>query len=229
MSAGSEQQGAGATLESVIRKGFWHLMAEVRTAMPGRIESFDSSTRLASVRPMLSRRYSGDSSATALPVVQRVPLVEMRTGKAVLCLPVTKGDPVLLVFSDRAIDNWLGGDGEQPADPQDVRQHDLTDAFAILGGWPELRSADHPAPSGDAAELLVAQGTKIKLGNGADELLDILDQFVDLFESMGGLFETYALHFHGNAGADKPTDFAAWEAAGVTLTAIRSSLDKLKA
>jgi len=176
--------GREVSLEGLIRGAFNHMLSDVRVAMPGKIEDYDPSTGLASVKPMLQRRYSGDPEPTSLPILQRVPLVFPRCGKAILSFPVASGDPVLLVFADRAIDNWLGGDGSEPADPQDIRQHDLTDAFAILGGWPELRSGDHPAPSGEAAELLVAPNTKIAFGNGTDELLQIAH---DAFSSLKDL------------------------------------------
>ena len=202
------------SLEGLIRQAFTHLMADFRVALPGKIETYDPVTGVASVKPMLQRRYFGDSLPTNLPILQQVPVVMPRSGKAVLSLPLAQGDPVLLVFSDRAIDNWLGGAGVEPADPQDTRQHDLTDAFALPGGWPELRLATHPAPSGDALELLVEHGTGIALGNGTNELIDLVIQFMEFVEQ--------TITFSNAGGPTGPPTNAA------LLTSIKENLEILK-
>lgn len=215
------------TLDGVIRAGFDHLAAELRVALPGRIESFNPVERTATVKPMLSRRFRGAVTATELPVVQNVPIVEPRTLKAIVSLPVTPGDPVLMVFADRAIENWLGSAGVIPSAPLDVRQHDLSDAFAVLGGWPCGKPGIVPKET-SAASIQVAQGTKIYIGNDKVDLLDLLDQMATIFSDVAGLFTTYALHFHANAGADPPSDATNWNAALVTLKAIQVQLALIK-
>jgi hypothetical protein len=50
-----------------------------------------------------------------------------------ITIPISAGDPVLLVFSQRAIDNWVDFGGIQaPVGGVSCRHHDLTDAFALL-------------------------------------------------------------------------------------------------
>ena len=48
-----------------------------------------------------------------------------------ITFPVSKGDEALVVFASRCIDDWWqsGGVGIQP----DLRMHDLSDGFAIIG------------------------------------------------------------------------------------------------
>lgn len=161
------------SLESLIREGFEHLMTDVRVALPGSVESIVEGTRLINVRPMLSVRYYQRDETIDLPVIQRVPLIEPRTAKAFIDFPISKGDPVLMVFSDRALENWLQSDGAIPVEPLDIRQHDLTDAFAILGGWPEAMSGNRPGENPDDLDIQVESGVKILIGNGADELLGL--------------------------------------------------------
>lgn len=228
------------TLEGLIRAGFDHLIADVRVALPGRIESFNETTRLATIKPMLSRRFFGAPAPTELPVIQSVPLIEMRTQRAFISLPVAKGDPVLMVFSDRALDNWIGTDGGMPAEPLDVRTHDITDAFAILGGWPILREGNRPGANPKALDIQVEEGTKVLIGNGTDEVLDLLNQImglvantVDVFSrTSAGLFLSYSTHAHshGDPTTGVPTDAAAWAPAGFTteLAALKSSVEGLQ-
>ena len=204
------------TLEGVIRAAFRNLEADLYTALPGKVESIDQDTRLVTVKPMISRRYFGASTPTELPVIVGVPLVEMRTQKAFLSMPVTKGDPVLMVFGDRALDNYIESAGAAPVEPLDVRMHDITDAFAILGGWPIQKQDAVPAPNGDGVELLLAPGVKLAMGNETAELLDLIDQQLDAITA----------HFHiGFAGVPTaPPDSATL----TTITNIKTLLATLK-
>ena len=166
------------TLDGLIRDAFAHLMTDVRVSLPGKIETFNAD-RTATVQPMISRKFKGAAVGTKLPVIQNVPIVEARTQKAIAHLPIGKGDPVLLVFSDRAIGNWLGSAGVIPVLPLDVRQHDIADAFGILGGWPTLQKGITPGSS-TAAGITVKPGTPLYLGNGTEELVSIMSEMIDL-------------------------------------------------
>lgn len=211
------------TLDSVIRKAFGELIGDVHVSLPGKIETFDATLRTATVKPMVSRRYRGVAQAAELPVIQNVPVVEPRTTLGAFIVPLSPGDPVLLVFGDRAIENWLGSSGVAPSEPLDVRKHDLTDAFAIPGGWPNLQPG--LALQTGVLGVQAAPGTPIYIGNGADEFLDIVTQFMDIFTRITtGLMASYSLHFHGNAGADPPSDALAWDA----LTGFAAELSELK-
>lgn len=161
------------SLEGLIRGAFDNLISDVRVSLPGTIEKIDSSTRLVDVRPMISVLFHGREEAINLPIIQQVPLIEPRTAAAFISLPIKKGDQVLMVFSDRALNNWLGSDGSIPVEPLDVRMHDLTDAFAILGGWPTLKTGNRPGTNPDDLDIQVESGVKILIGNGPDELLGL--------------------------------------------------------
>lgn len=177
------------SLETLIRMGFSHLMTDFRVALPGTVERVISGkTRLVDVRPMISVRYYEAEGVTDLPIIQRVPLVEPRTKSAFISLPVSKGDPVLMVFGDRALENWIKSDGAVPVEPLDTRSHDLTDAFAILGGWPESMSGNRPGANPDDLDIQVESGVKILIGNGTDELLQLAhDSFTALKDTLAAI------------------------------------------
>jgi len=66
-----------------------------------------------------------------LPLLVDVPVVFPRGGGVTLTFPVKAGDECQLIFNDRCIDFWWQSGGVQlPVDP---RQHDLSDAVAIVG------------------------------------------------------------------------------------------------
>ena len=121
----------------LIERSFFRL----NTCIPGQIVSFNSTNQTAVVRPAIKMRtyINGVEGFVDLPPILEVPLVfpvAITTGFA-LTLPVAANDPCLLVFSQRAIDNWHERGGIQP--PEEgvgSRHHHLTDAFAILAPLP---------------------------------------------------------------------------------------------
>jgi len=107
-------------------------IANIHTAAPGTILSYDSDTGLASVQPSLQFKVP-DGRVLDMPVIVGVPVQwpSGMGGDASVTLPLQSGDSVLLVFAERSLDDWLkGGESEDP------RKFDLTDAFAIPCIWP---------------------------------------------------------------------------------------------
>ncbi|WP_312974028.1 Gp138 family membrane-puncturing spike protein [Atlantibacter sp.] len=122
---GGEQQTAHAIAEN--------LSTQLRVAMPGIIQSFDpdavTCTVLPAIRGIIPTQDGTDPSD--LPMLVDVPVIFPRGGGCTMTFPVKPGDECLLVFSDRCIDFWWQNGGVQ--EPVDPRQHDLSDAFAIIG------------------------------------------------------------------------------------------------
>ena len=117
-------------LADLLRQAVRSLMEGVHTCLPGVVEAYDAGAKKASVRPV-SQRRTVDGGTLSPPVISDVPVVFPRTSDASISFPLGKGDPVLLVFSERSLDAWLNGQADKvPADP---RQWDLTDAIAIPG------------------------------------------------------------------------------------------------
>ncbi|HBG77247.1 MAG TPA: hypothetical protein DDW84_00145 [Phycisphaerales bacterium] len=122
---------------------FDRFMLGVNTAIPAVIISFDTTTRLAKVRPAIALKIVQPDKVEFinLPIIENVPvcLPHSRSAGLYLTVPICPGDECLLIFSQRAIDNFveLGGIvtppvGNSPA-TSCVRHHDLTDAICIPG------------------------------------------------------------------------------------------------
>ena len=108
--------------------------AEIWTALPGIVESFDPVAMTVAVQPAVKGQIedeSGESSSVNLPLLVDVPVVFPSGGGFTLTHPVKKGDEALVIFSSRCIDGWWqeGGVGGAP----DERMHDLSDGMAIVG------------------------------------------------------------------------------------------------
>lgn len=175
-------------LAKLIRDSFNDLISEVHVCMPARIEKYDPDTMVCSAQPLIKRRFYNKDSATAYPIINKVPVVFNRTATALIRLPVSVGDIVTLVFSDHEISNWVNSTGDL-VEYLDKRYHHINDCFALPGGYPIGKP--HTAVNKDALEIVVSPGTKITIGNETDELLQIAyDSFTSLKSLTDRLSET---------------------------------------
>lgn len=114
--------------------------AEIWTALPGIVQSFDPVAMTVTVQPAVAGRVTdetGKTSSVNMPLLPDVPVVFPGGGGFTLTFPVASGDECLVVFASRCIDAWWqsGGIGE----PMEPRMHDLSDGFALVG----VRSQPH--------------------------------------------------------------------------------------
>jgi len=133
-------------------------MAAVWTALPGVIQSVDTTKQSVSVQPAIRgvfRDKAGKVQTADIPLLVDVPIVYPSGGGYTLTFPILPGDECLVVFSSRCIDNWWLAGGVQ--DPADARAHDLSDGFAIVG--PRSVPRVLPAVSPDTVQLRSDSGT----------------------------------------------------------------------
>lgn len=148
------------TLSDLMRRTTRNAAAELHVALPARVLAYDFSRQMASVQPTLRRSYS-DGREDDMPILSSVPVVFPRAGGASLTMPVRAGDTVLLVFSERSLDEWLARGGT--VTPEDRRLHALVDAVAIPGLVPFVTGS--LAENNDDV-LLTYDGSKVRLKPG---------------------------------------------------------------
>lgn len=162
---------------------------QIRVAIPGVFTSVSSDLRHGSVQPSVARQNSA-----ADPTVPDVPILFPTFGDGRITWPVSEGDPCLLIFSDRSLDEWDRAGGGGAVEPVDNRTHDITDAVAIPMGL---------SGSGTGGDVRISLGgdSKVAVG-GADrsgtytnysdtpvqwsgecELLSLMSDFLDLLVS----------------------------------------------
>lgn len=114
--------------------------AEIWTALPAVLESFDASKRTCEVQPTIQARFVDELQQVqwlTLPLLVDCPVMFPGGGGFVLTFPLVKGDEGIVVFSSRCIDAWWQqGEVQVQAD---LRMHDLSDGFFI----PTVRSVPH--------------------------------------------------------------------------------------
>jgi hypothetical protein len=123
-----------ASIEDALRAALGGNQAGLWTALPAIIQSFDASALTCTAQPAIQaqvRAQDGSTSWVTLPLLVDVPVCFPRGGGCTLTFPVTDGDEALMVFSSRCIDAWWQSGGVQVQ--AELRMHDLSDGFAILG------------------------------------------------------------------------------------------------
>lgn len=123
------------------------IVAGVRTALPGIVKAYDPAKRTAMVQP--ARRGKATTGVFDLSPISAAPVLWPRFGGFVMVGKLNPGDPVLVVVSDRELDQWLLTGA--PYDPKTTRRHELTDAMVL------------PSPPGPSTK-------PITVGNAGAEL-----------------------------------------------------------
>ncbi len=225
------------TLNDAILSAVDSRLAGLHACLPARVEKYDYKTQKADVKPLLQKPYA--AGAKPLPVIASVPVMWPRGGGAGLCFPLVKGDGVLLVFSERSLETWLGAAQGTDADPGDPRRFDLSDAIAIPG----LNPFTVPGLAEDADSVWLnygkgkikidkggnvsIQGAKVAMGSGSNELVDMVSQLCGYLKGLGNtLLNAKTPTFIGPQPlATALPDFTAMVQ---NLTSLQSKIDGIK-
>lgn len=134
--------------------------SNLRCACPGIIQSFNSIEQTVSVQLALRELvsdYNYNKDWKEIPILLDVPIVIQRAGGYCVTMPIQKGDECLVVFADMCIDSWWqSGEIQNQAE---LRRHDLSDGFAILGTWSQPRVIKNY--STDSCQLRNEKGTSL--------------------------------------------------------------------
>ena len=176
------------TLTEVIQTAIESYLVELNTSMPGEIVSYDASTQTATVQPLFKRTFVNGIEPVVLdlPQITSVPVMFPRSADSFIHFPIATGDPCLIIFAQRSLDNWAQSGG--CVDPDDDRRHDLSDAIAIPGLSASNNSFEVSDPeavtvkNGDSEIILKSDGT-IQLKNDSEELVNIVSELMQLIEA----------------------------------------------
>lgn len=133
---------AGGDFVEAIASAMDGRQAEMWTALPAVLESFDAGKRTCTVQPTIRMLFTDESKNETwliMPQLLDVPVMFPGGGGFVLTFPLKYGDEGLVVFGARCIDAWwqsgpgANHDGQVQAE---MRMHDLSDGFFI----PTVRS-----------------------------------------------------------------------------------------
>lgn len=104
------------------------------TAMPGVVKAFDPAKQVCQVQPTIMARIPLPGNLfeyVAMPLLLDCPVIFPGGGGFSLTFPIAVNDECLVVFASRCIDSWWDASGVQR--PAELRMHDLSDGFVLVG------------------------------------------------------------------------------------------------
>lgn len=134
----------------------------IHTALPGEILSVNTSNGLAKVKPKAQMRFSNGQKLD-YPIITDVPIVFpfSANGDAAIAFPVQAGDQCLILFSEQAIEDWLG-----TGTINSELKHSLSGAICLPGLMRKVSSDFAEAVDNDAI-IIRNKNSKISLLNAS--------------------------------------------------------------
>ena len=178
---------------------------QLSTNVPCTVVSYDNVKQTITARPVMYDMFP-DGASKGLADIPSVPVLFYGSGGGSFTVPIKKGDPCWVSFSQRAFDTWWMT-GKLPSQPSTQRMHDYNDAVAILGLKDrqnslqastenvELRYEDDNgnlinkvtmSPNGDVVienknnvKVQLLDG-KVRIENSQEELINLLSELIDV-------------------------------------------------
>lgn len=125
---------------------------EVNTSIPAIVLAVKDQGELrVDVQPVIRSQDLDREVEEELPPILNVPVMMPYASKGGLSFPVSVGDGVLLIFSQRGIGTWKRGGDSGFYTPDTLNSHDMKDAIAITGLFnfnnslnkPDMRGLTH--------------------------------------------------------------------------------------
>lgn len=159
------------------------ILKSINCARVGTIKNYDPG--VAGVRPptatvqiaqqqVTSVALDGSKTFSDYPPLSLVPVIFLGGGGFSVTWPIAAGDECLLIFHDRAFDNWFTNGAGLP--PPVGNLHDISDAFCIVG----LRSGPR-ALGGVSTTSMQMRSDDYTGPNGAGECIDISPGKIQFF------------------------------------------------
>lgn len=108
----------------------------MNTSVPARVISVDNfgANQTVDVLPIINDTFA-DGTVLELPPILDVPVQFPSAGGGLLSFPIVVGDIVLLIFSQKSIDEWMASRNTDRGTftPADKRTYSINDAIAIPG------------------------------------------------------------------------------------------------
>lgn len=214
------------TLYDLLQQLKAETFADLRVCLPGSITAV-SEEGTVSVQPAIMQvvQMSGIANGLDVPYPQFIgcPVFTLQGGGIGAVMPIEVGDECLIVFSDRALDNWIQTGTAAPL--PSVRMHDMSDGFVLVG----LNSMSNPIDSpllsfeGGICETQNPMGAKVAV-NSATGLVTVANGTKNLAVILG-LLMTYLTALNGLLAAMTTGSIAS----GATQTAITGLLTQITA
>lgn len=231
-----------ATLGDLLDAFKKQVMLSMNCHALGTIQSFNATTQKAVVSIAYPKTYYKKTAAGTpglvnepYPALIDCPIVIMSGGATYLTFPIKSGDPCLVLFNDRDMDNWItSAQANQPV--ATARLHAFADAIALVG----VKPFNNAISGYDTVRALLSNGTvslginpatgKVTIQNQASGTLNttmqsILTQLQNLCTALAAL--TVSGVTSGSSASGPPVNAATISAVGTQLGTLATTLGGL--
>lgn len=166
-------------------------VARVRTCIPAQVVDYNHTTQRATVQICVRYAYRNEDGEVVQernPTLGDVPVMFPGGSGYAVTFPLSAGDEVLLLVSERSIDEYLQT-GARDCTPRDLRRFSLTDAVVL----PVFVCGPVPS-SGRAAGAAVVQGSDVRLGSST--ATDYVALASKVATQLSTLVAAYNAHVH---------------------------------
>lgn len=131
------QQVVDPDLRSLLNAHRQEIFAGLNCQQVGEIVTFNDALQTATVKIGMNKQvvdYTKTPPAfiyLPYPLLTDCPVFMPAGGTGRLTFPIKPGDPCLILFNDRDLDNWFSGGANTP--PNSGRMHDLSDGLVLVG------------------------------------------------------------------------------------------------
>lgn len=137
------------TFADALKQAIWsEIDGKLHTAIPAIVTKYYPDGPSVEAVPAINNVFLDGTELPHKPFGP-IPVIFPRTNRFSMSFPLEKGDGVLLIFSERSLDNWFGS-GEMGS-PEEARRFSMTDAIAIPG----LFAANKGLSVGDGKSLTI--------------------------------------------------------------------------
>lgn len=146
-------------------------------ALPGKIDKYNAAETTAEIIVLMKHVVDYETNETVdYPNLLDVPVLQLTGGTGGVNVPIAAGDPCLVIFADRDIDNWFATGAAEIPDTR--RFHSIADGFALVGFRPltdQVTRPDYLAASlyKDGTQVSV-KGNKVAVKNPTTDLLTLI-------------------------------------------------------
>lgn len=161
------------------------ILSGVSTVFPATIISPSSIEGLVDVQPSHKYKTPGDAQEHTPRAINNVPLIYPNRTKGTITRPPKEyliGSKVLCLTCEHSITEWRSSRGKAVF-PKEPRQFDKNDCVAIGGLYSELEKWPNPQLP-NTFEILGIEGTKFAIGTKTADLLNIMYQFLNFFQTV---------------------------------------------
>jgi hypothetical protein len=153
------------------------ILSSMNCVQIGTIQSYDNIKNTAEVSINFKRKLA-DGKILSYPLLADCPVYVMTGGSSYISMPITKGDTCLVIFNDRAIDDWWLSNSTLP--PSSTRMHSLSDGIVLVGIKSLTSAVLRPLNS----VCINAANKKVAIKNNSSDIKTLLNTLVDKMNTL---------------------------------------------